>query len=39
MARRLRRYYGRDAEVLPPPIDLAAFRAGDMLEKQNQAYA
>lgn len=33
VARRLRRFYGRDAEVLAPPIDLAAFRP-DMLEKQ-----
>lgn len=35
VARRLRRYYGREAEVLPPPIDLAAFRP-DMLEKQDE---
>lgn len=42
VARRLRRFYGRDAEVLAPPIDLAAFRreipveASPMLEKQNK---
>lgn len=35
VARRLRRYYGRDAEVLPPPIDLDAFRPV-MLEKQER---
>lgn len=42
VAQRLRRYYGRDAEVLAPPIDLSAFRreltAAEhaMLEKQNE---
>lgn len=34
--RRLARYYGRGAEVVPPPIDLAAFRLS-MLEKQGIA--
>jgi len=31
VAERIRRYYGRDAEVLPPPVDAATFRpvAGD----------
>lgn len=33
VAHRLRRFYGRDAEVLAPPIDLEVFRL-DMLEKQ-----
>lgn len=33
VARRLERYYGRAAEVVPPPIDLASFRLS-MLEKQ-----
>jgi glycosyltransferase involved in cell wall biosynthesis len=33
VAQRLRRFYGRDAEVLPPPIDTDAFCAS-MLEKQ-----
>ena len=36
VARRLQRYYGRQAEVLPPPIDLDAFRFS-MLEKQERA--
>jgi len=35
VARRLERYYGRSAEVVPPPIDLEAFRPTQtMLEKQ-----
>ncbi len=38
VARRLRRFYGRDAEEQPPPIDLAAFRAGDMLEKRKPVF-
>ncbi|MEM9556264.1 MAG: glycosyltransferase [Acidobacteriota bacterium] len=31
VARRIRRYYGRDADVLAPPIDLSAFAPGDRL--------
>lgn len=38
VARRLERYYGRAAQVVPPPIDLASFRLSRvksfMLEKQ-----
>ncbi|MDA8016208.1 MAG: glycosyltransferase [Thermoanaerobaculia bacterium] len=29
VAQRIQRYYGRDAEVLPPPVDVAAFRDED----------
>ena len=29
VARRIRRYYDRDAEVLAPPVDVDAFRRGD----------
>ena len=32
VAQRIERYYGRDAEVLPPPVDIDYFRQGDDLD-------
>jgi glycosyltransferase involved in cell wall biosynthesis len=32
VARRIRRYYGREAEVIPPPVDCGKFRPGGRVE-------
>ena len=37
VAERVARYYGRDAEVLPPPVDVDAFAAGGDDAKTGQA--
>lgn len=39
VARRIRRYYDRDAEVLAPPVDVDGFRSGGEPEKGDYALA
>ena len=39
VAERIRRYYGRDAEVLPPPVDVDYFDPGDETPARETPYA
>ena len=38
VARRIRSYYGRDAEVLHPPVDVGYFTPGSARETRKEAY-